>query len=392
MLKIWVLMGCILLTGCSLREVPEESVPEIAITEEGATPGERVEPTQEEPPPEPEKIYRNHQEEGGEFELPLSGACGFIGVASPLKDGVGGSSIATLPPGTGFYILEEEGDWWKISVENQVGWVDNRNCLVNLPDLIPSIVYENPYANICYSCSLGKDIPHVTGVRLYEALFFNQRLGEDIYLTPVLYGTAKKLNIAQQSALAEGNSLLIYECYRPYAVQKQLVDGLAELMYTDPEVHQALTSAPWSKAWFVSTGISSHQKGRSVDMTLVRMEEITEKTTGDYRYSTITAYTPLEMPTQFDELSPLAATFSAPVSTTGDAWKNASYSSTMTESAILLQQYATEAGLTPLASEWWHFNDNTSGSGTIVGDFMLDKCYSVPPGNPSSEGTASILS
>lgn len=29
----------------------------------------------------------------------------------------------------------------------------------------------------------------------------------------------------------------------------------------------------------------------------------------------------------------------------------------MNESAIFLQQYCTNAGLSPLASEWWHFND-----------------------------------
>ena len=30
---------------------------------------------------------------------------------------------------------------------------------------------------------------------------------------------------------------------------------------------------------------------------------------------------------------------------------------TMNEAALLLRTYCTDAGLTPLASEWWHFND-----------------------------------
>lgn len=324
-----------------------------------------------------EKVLIYHQAEGGEFELPLYGVSGFTGVSTSFYDEIQGRILETFPAGTGFYILAEEGNWWKISVENQEGWIKNTDCLVNLPDLLPSIVYDNPYANVCYSCSLGKPIPHVTGERLYEALFYNERLGEEVYLTPVLYGTAKKLNAVQQSALADGYSLLIYECFRPSSVQKRLVDGLAQLMAQDTEVNRALTTAPWSKGWFVSTGVSSHQKGRAVDMTLVEVHEVTERVTGDYAYVRVTAYEELEMPTQFDELSPLAATFSYPVS--GDGWKTATYSATMTEGAKRLQGYATRGGLVPLASEWWHFSDSDSGSGNILGDFMFTGGYSVAP-------------
>lgn len=379
MRKFYLFLFCFLLTSCSVTEeqkIPEPStIPDVEIKEELPLNGETIPET----PEEPEKIYINHQEEGGEFELPLYGTSGFTGVSTAFTDAINGTTLETLPPGTGFYILEEEGNWWKIALENREGWLENTDCLVNLPDLIPSIVYENPYANVCYSCSLGKDIPHVTGERLYDALFFNNRLDDYIYLTPVLYETAKKLNRAQQSALADGNSLLIYECYRPYSVQRQLVDGLDLLMQTDREVNQALTTAPWSKAWFVSTGISDHQRGRSIDMTLVHVDEIQEKNTGDFKYSKIIRYTEHAMPTQFDELSPLAATFTGPVSTSGDAWKSATLSDTMTEGAILLQKYATDVGLVPLASEWWHFNDTNSGSGKLLGDFMLSACFSVKP-------------
>ena len=39
---------------------------------------------------------------------------------------------------------------------------------------------------------------------------------------------------------------------------------------------------------------------------------------------------------------------------------NATLSNTMTDAAILLQQYCTNNELYPLASEWWHFNDLNS--------------------------------
>lgn len=370
----------LLLSGCQGAGVQDTVAPSSDST---APPdqfqGEGGEPLIPEEPPEEERVYRSAQEEGGLFELPLSGTAGFTGVSTSLKDAVGGTTLATLAPGTGFHILEEQAGWWKVAWDQGEGWLPYENCLVNLPDLIPSIVYDNPYASLCTSCSLGKDIPHVTGETLYQAFFYNPRLEETVYLTPVGYETAKKLQAVQTAALAQGNSLLIYECYRPYAVQRQLVDGLDLLMQQDAEVRTALTTAPWSKGWFVSTGISNHQRGRSVDMTLVQVEERATRTTGDYAYTRITAYGEHEMPTQFDELSPLAATFATPVSNRGEAWKTAQYRDSMTESAILLQTYATEAGLVPLASEWWHFDDRTGGGAGILGDFFLTDCPSVPP-------------
>lgn len=324
-----------------------------------------------------EQLQLNNKELGGEFELPLIGSGGFVAVDTVLLEEIGGRTLQTLSAGQGFYILQEENIYWEIMVEGQRGWVNYQKCFVNLPDLIPSIIYENPYASTCFSCSLGKDIPNVTGFRLYEAMYYNARLGESVYVTPVLYEMAKKINKAQESALLEGNSLYIYECFRPSTVQKQLVDGLSQLVAQDIEVKQALTTAPWSLSWFVSTGISSHQRGRAVDLTLVTIEATETRISGDYSYEKVTEYKEHLMPTAFDELSPLSATFSAPVSPSGEAWKQASYSKTMTESAILLQKYCTEAGLTPLASEWWHFSD--TGGEDIQGNFTVVGSASIEP-------------
>lgn len=329
------------------------------------------------PEPEPELIYRNHQEEGGYFELPLAGATGFVGISTSFYESPGSNSLSTLAPGQAFCILGEEGEWWHIEVHGQNGYIRHENCLINLPDLIPSIIYDNPYANICYSCSLGKDIPNVTGEQLYEALYYNYRYGADIYLTPVLYQVAKKLQTVQNTALADGNSLLIFECYRPMNVQLQLVNGLAQLMNQDAQVNAALTAYPWSKDWFVSTGISGHQQGKSVDMTLVTVLEEEIWHSGDYEYRKITSYEEKNMPTQFDELSPLAATYSQPVYASN--WRSGTYANTMTADAILLQHYATSAGFVPLASEWWHFDDYTAGGGSFTGNFTVNQCLSQSP-------------
>lgn len=333
------------------------------------------EPVQSPPPIEeqpliPEKIYYNNQAQGGEFPLPLHGACGFAGISLSVYEEIGGTVLTTISPGQGFTILQEQDNHWKIALGDAEGWVEHKNCFINLPDVIPSIIYDNPYASLCTSCSLGKDIPNVTGFRLYDALFFHGRFQEELYLTPVLYQTAKKINKAQELALADGYSLLIYECFRPATVQSRLVTGLAQLMNEDQEVYTALTTAPWSKGWFVSGGVSKHQRGIAVDLTLVEVQGEEIRHTGDYEYLKITDYVYLDMPTQFDELSPLAATYTGPSSHT--------YASTMTPEAILLQDYCTTAGLEPLASEWWHFSD-TYGGESITGDFLLTANHGIPP-------------
>ena len=59
-------------------------------------------------------------------------------------------------------------------------------------DVLPSIVYENPNAKASIFKTCGKDIEGITGQKLYDGLFYNQRLGRDEYLMPINYAMAKK--------------------------------------------------------------------------------------------------------------------------------------------------------------------------------------------------------
>ena len=79
---------------------------------------------------------------------------------------------------------------------------------------------------------------------------------------------------------------------------------------------------------------------------------------GDYIYTGVSGYEELAMPTAMHELSYAAACLKSPVSgSSKTAWKRATPAPTMNDQAFLLQKICTDAGLTPLASEWWHFND-----------------------------------
>lgn len=310
-----------------------------------------------------------------------------------LTDG----AMAILAAGTPFTILQEVGNWWKIRCETDytdedgqpqhgeaIGWVEHRWCMINLPDVIPSILYDatNGYSSKFVSC--GKPLAGITGQALYPGKAQNDRLGEPEFMMPVLYSMAFRLCAAQRAALAEGNCLVLYEGYRPLDVQMEVSGALRVLIRDDAEVRAGVTSAPWSIAWFIATSASNHQQGYAVDVSLARVRSVRECQSGNYRYIRVEQSQLYDMPTAIHELSRAAATFTAPVAShSPTAWKSATLAPGMNEPALGLQKYCTNAELTPLASEWWHFNDLNTRSQILgqpgSGGFAITRCRSIAP-------------
>ena len=332
-------------------------------------------------PEEPEPLVYE-----GDLELPVNGATGYASVVMDLKAtaDAGSETTLVLEAGTAFEVVEEVGDWWYVQTTNESGWVQHLYCFINLPDVIPSIIYDNTNTYASKFVSSGKAIPGITGEALYDGKAYNMRLGKVSDIVPVLYSMSKKINSAQQAALAEGNTLVIYEGYRPYSVQQMTVAALTNLAAADPEVMAGINTHPWDTNWFIATSVSNHQMGYAIDATLAKITEQQEIVIGDYAATAITGYTEYTMPTTIHELSMASATFTGPVkSSSPTAWLQATLADTMNEAAILLQRYSTDAGLTPLASEWWHFNDldarfATEGNSS-KGEYVLDATMSEAP-------------
>ncbi|RDU39004.1 hypothetical protein DRW41_04880 [Neobacillus piezotolerans] len=319
----------------------------------------------------------------GELELPVNGATGYTSVALELKAEANpeAKTIETIQAGTAFDIIKEEGDWWFIQRGHTSGWLPHQYCFINLPDVIPSIVYDNTNTYSSKFVSSGKAIPTITNQALYPGKTFNERLGKEEYIMPVLYTMSKKIYNAQQHALKEGDSLKIYEAFRPLTVQMAVVNNLSALAKKDPDVMAGINTPPWDITWFITNGVSNHQKGYAIDVSLVKVNEKKEVPIGEYTVLMITDYTEYEMPTPIHELSGASATFTAPVPSRSEtAWKNATYADSMNEAAGKLQTYCTTAGLSPLASEWWHFNDleamNEIADNPGEGKFVLNEIYS----------------
>lgn len=333
----------------------------------------------------PEATARPAQYEGA-FELPVQGATGYAAVSLNLRAGPGEEydRIGTLAAGSGFQILGEEGDFWRVTDGQTTGYAAHRFCMINLPDIIPSIVYDNTNSYDSRIRSSGVELPGVSGRGLYENTAYNPRFGEDEFIMPVLYSMAPKIQAAQRSALADGNSLKIYEAYRPRQAQRQVVKALSRLSDENSAVRAGISTQPWKMSWFASQGISHHQRGCAIDVSLVKARDIQRRVCGPYAYDSVSDYEEYEMPTPIHELSIAAAAFSQPVSSSSPtAWRSARPAEGMNQAAQALQKYCADAGLTPLASEWWHFNDletyerikNDAGTG----EFILTRVHSAAP-------------
>lgn len=347
----------------SAEEQPEQSAPvsgeasqesptaSAALSQSGGEPQPRTEPVQPKPEPEPDS---------------------FAG------------AMAVLEPGTPFTILEEQKDWWKVRCQQGTGWVEHRYCMINLPDVIPSMVYHATNSVSSLYRTSGKTIPGITGRAFYSGKSYNERLGREEYKMPVLYSMALKIARAQRAALEEGNTLVLYEGYRPYSTQKAVRDAVSKMAQQDPVVKAGVSDPPWSQTWFISNGYSNHQKGFAIDVSLGKVWETEVRQCGSCSYLQVADYSLYEMPTQMHELSLAAATFTAPVSVNSTtAWKSAQLASAMNEPALGLQRYCTGAGLTPLSSEWWHFNDLETRSQVLdragTGSFEIKACLSTAP-------------
>ncbi len=358
----------------------KENEPSKPIEEEPSEkePSEK-EPSEKEPIEEPE--YIDYLKENGTFELPINGASGYAAIDMELKENKNDNSktLDTIKAGSGFTILKEEGDYFQVNYNAKIGYLKHQLCFINLPDIIPSIVYNITNSKSSKMVSSGINIPNITNEKLYDAYKYNARFDTKEYIVPVLYSMAKKIATAQHYAMEEGNTLIIYEAFRPYEVQRKIVNNLSELALNNPIVNEGITTAPWSMVWFISTGISNHQRGCAIDVSLGKIIETEEKHLGNYIYKDITKYEEYVMFTNMHELSIASVIYPYQVdSSSKEAWKNVKLLDNVNPEARTLQGYCTKADLSPLASEWWHFNDLDSLKNAVSkGNFLIETNYSM---------------
>lgn len=282
------------------------------------------------------------------------------------------STKSSIAVGTAFTIEGLDGSFFKVSIPNVSGYkyIQHKYVMINLSDYIPSMVFEITNATSSIFKSSGYSIDGVTGTKLYSTgKVYNERLGKEEYMAPILYTVAKKLLVAQRNFQSQGYSIKVYDVYRPHSVSTKVYSLFSKLYDSNEVVKENVKYSygvsgkryTWSKTWFISSGVSSHNTGSAIDMTLVNKNTGVEVT----------------MPTVMHELSTKAIKYYSP-----DASKKpANYAKEMNDMAKLMDKVVTDTGLSSLASEWWHFLD-TSANKLIKSkeakgcDFSVTKVYS----------------
>ena len=312
------------------------------------------------------------------FELPLYGATG-----CPVKN------VPGIAAGTPFTIFEEQGDTLKVMLQNGTETaIEKRLCMINLPDVVPSIIYNitNSYSSVFQV--LGQNIRGITGQSLYQSgtsKKYNPRLGKDEFLVPILYETAIKIAAAQKAALADDYSLVIYEAYRPLYAQRKIIAAYSPIVAS----RGSAVTGGWSSSWFVAGGKNSHQEGYAIDVSLAKVTDSSTVMLSNPAYTRVELTTQeCKMFTLIHELSYNSRIYTKPITPiySDTAWKRGTptVAFAASESAKRLQKYMTDTGFTPLASEWWHYNDisarNALGDRTdIRGDWELTTNMSILP-------------
>jgi D-alanyl-D-alanine dipeptidase len=330
-----------------------------------------------------------YHEAGGRYELPVIGATGWVAAPSVLRNtsGSDGEPIADLTPGQVFTIIDDRGDWWRVRLpDGETGWLDSRRCFINLPDIIPSIIYSVSNAGESLFRSGGYALPGITGEKLYSARAFNERLGRYEYIVPGMMSLARVLFLAQQAALEYNESLVVYEVYRPQSAQTAIVNAMNQLMQTNVSVNTAIDDSPWSLSWFISSGVSNHQRGAAADASLARIRGMEIAESGPYSFIRIVNYDKIPTGSPMHELSPVSAIVRSPRSISARQIVNGDMEMTgaaVTAGIKRMQIYFAGAGFNPLASKWWHFDHQASVGAAntldITGDFYTETIYSEPP-------------
>lgn len=252
--------------------------------------------------------------------------------------------IGTVDAGDKMTILSSENSstkYIKIKYNNQVGYVYSNFIYINLPDVIPDMIYSISNADKSIYKTSGKSIPNVTGVNLYGfTKKYNKKIGKTTYYAPLLYPVAKQLQKAYNTALSQGYNLKIYDTYRPYDVSVKINKEFKSLYNSNKTVKKGIDydkdGSYWGTGWFLANSISLHNRGVAIDLALT-----------DSRGNELSAQTPMH---------------------TLDTRSVRKYNNS---TANKLSKIMTSVGFETLDSEWWHFQENNYKK-SVANSFKLN--------------------
>lgn len=286
------------------------------------------------------------QEKIGDFSATLYGAVAWANQDLNIREKATQNSkkIGTVATGGKMIILSSENSstkYIKIKYNDQVGYVYSNFIYINLPDIIPDMIYNISNANKSIYKTSGKSIPNVTGSNLYGfTKKYNEKISKTTYYAPLLYPVAKQLQKAYDTAISQGYNLKIYDTYRPYDVSVKINKEFKSLYNSNQTVKNGINYDKdgnyWGTGWFLANSISLHNRGVAIDLALT-----------DSHGNELNAQTPMH---------------------TLDTRSVRKYNNS---TAKKLSEIMTSVGFETLDSEWWHFQENNYKK-SVANSFQLD--------------------
>lgn len=252
-------------------------------------------------------------------------------------------------------VVAVQDDMFGIYMEDRICYIDSNYCMINLPEYTGTLCsYDITNSYDSLFTAHGFEIPGLTGEMIRG--FEDVRLQDGSFLVPLLYPTARKLEAAIESARERGYKLKIYEAFRPHEASVYMYRKASEIQYatlpestyggTNPRAALYVREADgngntierrktywelmndynnsFTLGSFVSAGVSRHNLGVAMDLTLESLETGKE----------------LTMQTTLHDLSQYSA-------------RNLNNGCAKELSEIMIS-----AGYKDLYSEWWHFQDD----------------------------------
>ena len=254
----------------------------------------------------------------------------------------GSEHIGTIPQGVALKVLDmtnktnEKNSFVKVSYGGKTGYINGWLTMINLPDVIPSAIYNITNAKASIYKTRGNNLSGITGKDIYGSLWTSS-------MAPIRIETAKKIQKAETTALKYGNRIKIYDSFRPWTVQRKIADAVKSNWFNGKTYciskefdsskntnGRSVNCVTDSKGWFIAiaaTNPGSHNIAKAIDVTLVTSDDNQEIATK----------------TKMHELSGNSIPTTSAVNTY--------------RGELALNYLFTNSGFYFLPSEWWHFED-----------------------------------
>lgn len=242
--------------------------------------------------------------------------------------------LAVIAKDTKLVVEAEANGRFLVNLDQQYLWIDSKNVLVNIAEYIPSLDIRLAMAQEQNFFQMADQaIDGLTNKQFYTAE--GSINGSEAWLK---YEPAKKLAIAQDSFLADGYSIVIYDAYRPYSATKSFQAAYRNFLNQQSKSFKSQWFGELGGSWFLAQKASSHNYGVAIDMSLKTLD-------GQL----------VSMPSAIHTLDKRSAICE---------WKNTNTAES--KAALYMKTTMENAGFSYLKSEWWHFQDNQTERGSVI--------------------------